>query len=89
MLKLNGKPLELRETPPTVVKLAAFLSKSPADEVFTIQTLCAKVSAPARTVRENQRHKLLAPHSLLVGRIRYWGSVKAIAELRRMADEAQ
>jgi hypothetical protein len=80
-LKLNGKPLDLNPPTPAADRLLTFLISAPVDEVFTEQMLAEKAKASARHL--STKSERFSSFTLLVNGKRYWGSAKAIAELRR------
>ena len=86
-LKLNGKPLVLNDASPCTKKLVSFLNSTPADELFTAQELCRKGGFSLNTVKNVGLMDEFKDLSLKAGRIRYWGSPKAIAELRRQVGQ--
>ena len=64
--------------------MAAFLRKLPNDEIYNSEPLCKLMGCTyswLRTIAPSSGE--LAPHTLKIGNKRYWGSVKAIAELTR------
>jgi len=84
--KLDGKPLDLRPIPPSVIQVKLFLDKQKADDLFSTSELCKKTRVAERTLRQNDES--LIGYSLRVGVNRYWGNPKAISELQRqVADE--
>lgn len=80
MLKLNGKPFQLHPTPPSVLKLTAALDKCPADELYLSADL-AKLGVSANSV--GTYSNLIPTYTCIVGKLRYYGNPKAIAELRK------
>lgn len=82
-LKLGGKPFSLTQPKPSVVVIKKFLDAAATDEIFTSQSLkdTAKVSNFDVYVSD------LAEYTQKLGRVRYWGHPKAIAELRRQVGQ--
>jgi hypothetical protein len=80
-LKLNGKPLDLTPKSSRVDALKAFLDAAPIDEIFDSATL-SKIARVSSSAMHDAKERL-AIYSLLLGRNRYWGHPKAIAELKR------
>ena len=78
-LKLNGKAFDLNTPSPTETKLKAFLDKAPADEIYTVSELCRRAGIGSSTLGRYRT----AEYSAIVGKSRYWGNPKAIAELLR------
>lgn len=79
-LKLDGKPLNLKRETPALSMVRQFLERAPEDEVFTSANILAKLNISQFTLTRSMPQ--LAGFSLLHGRNRYWGSLKAIAALR-------
>ena len=85
--KLDGKPLDLRPIPPSVIQVKSYLDKQKADDLFSTLELCKKTRVADRTLRQYDDD--LSGYSLRIGSKRYWGNLKAIAELsRQVADES-
>lgn len=83
-LKIAGKPFAVKQATPTVQKVIAFLSKSPADELYTGPELAGKIRVSPSWVRNiSAGERELQPFTARVGVKRYYGSSKAIAELLR------
>jgi hypothetical protein len=84
-LRLNGKTLDLNPPPPTLAKLLEFLKKSSPDDLYTMAEIakCAHVAEASIGKRGISTSPELAPYSLRHGVMRYFGSQKAIAELRK------
>ena len=78
-LKLNGKAFDLNAPSPAETKLKAFLDKAPADEIYTLLEICRRAGIGSSTLGRYRP----AEYSAIVGKYRYWGNPKAIAELLR------
>jgi hypothetical protein len=85
-LKLNGRTLCLHKEKPSIVAVRQFLQKAPADELFTADEVARRaflnhdqVRRIARDLDDDITHR--------VGCIRYFGSPKAIAALRKQVEE--
>lgn len=85
MLKLNGRPLQLKQEPGAVRKVIALLDKSPEDEVFLTADVIQKSGVSSTSLSTAVRTGSLNNHSALVGKHRYWGNPRAIAELVKQA----
>lgn len=84
-LKLNGKPLEVASTPPSVQKFRSYLDTLPADELFTstqliqdgkankeLLTVCARTIPEYRVFWNNKN---------------VWGSPAAVEAFRKQVAE--
>jgi hypothetical protein len=81
-LKLNGKPLELRPARPTETQISNFLDNAPADELYLAQDLAKKAHVGSSSLTPSSWcGDLLRRYSARIGKLRYWGNPKAIAEL--------
>jgi len=86
-LKLNGKPLRLRQPPPTIQRLCQFLDAAAADDLFSGSELAGRLKIhpqPLKT-RNVWDDPALKGYSARIGGVRYWGNPAAIAELLRQS----
>ena len=85
-LKVGGKALELNPAPPSVLRLARFLDGQPPDALFTSPELAVKAEwALNSIVKYSNNQPELVDYRQTFRHKMYWGSRKAIAELRRQA----
>ena len=86
-LKLNGKVFE-KHLSPLTIKVKAFLDKSPADEIFTIQEMALRVGVDPTSIRYANFYNspTLKDYNVKANTNRYWGNPKAIAELMRQIE---
>lgn len=84
-LKLDGKPLSLVRTPPSLVKMSTFLKSAPTDELFSAQELARVLKLSHHGMNEMRFTQApeLVDCTFKIGNTRYWGHPKAIAELKR------
>ena len=86
-LKLNGKVFE-KHLSPLTIKVKAFLDKSPADEIFTIQEMALRAGVDPTSIRVCSffGSPELKDYNVKANTNRYWGNPKAIAELMRQIE---
>jgi hypothetical protein len=86
-LKLHGKPFELRPLTPSQAKLKTLLDTLPADEIFDAEALGKKTGMSANYVGDLLRPDIFSEYGQKVGRDKYYGNRKAIAELRKQVEK--
>lgn len=83
-MKLDGEPLELHPTPPSILKLIACLEKLPDNEVFSNPNVCRLSGIAPQSLAFHARDPALAAYREKGYRnMNLWGNPRAIAELRR------
>lgn len=88
VLKVNGVAFSLRTVTESEKKLIDFFSRAPADDVFLPESL-PRATGISRNVidRHFRSGNLSADFTAKVGKRRYYGNPKAIAELKRQAGQ--
>lgn len=85
MLKLNGKPFEIRPPAPSIEQIRTFLDAQPEDDLFSFSEMTARMGAGKDSLI--QAGKVLHEYTRLYKQRRYWGNPKAIVELNRRLNE--
>jgi hypothetical protein len=88
-LKLNGKPLCLKVTVPSVAAIMNFLNKQAPDELFTSDVLAKGANVSQNTIKSMGHAEELNGYSIRSGKLRYWGNPKAIAALKEQLEAGQ
>jgi hypothetical protein len=86
-LKLNGKPFDPHPLTPNVATVLAFLEKAPDAEIFDRDALAQHTKIRAGFMKDYCIGEPFTPFTVVVRGRRYWGSRKAIAELRRQVGQ--
>lgn len=86
-LKLNGQPLQLKESSPSLDKFVAYLEQLPDDELFDVNGLEARGHYKIERIRHfvQRNRERMAPYYCEVGVKRRWhiGNPRAIGALKR------
>lgn len=84
-LKLDGRAFEMKRTTPTGTKIQEFLSKAPADDLFSAAQIAQEVGVSPGSIkgRGAMLAESLEPYTAIFMGKRVWGNPKAIAELLR------
>ena len=82
-LFVGGKPLNLREVPPSVAKIKAFLDASKDGELFGVIQVADGVGVHVKAVQD--KHRFLSGYVVVRGHgvKLYYGMPATIRELRR------
>lgn len=88
-LKLNGKAFAIRPAPPRIERIMAELDALPPDELFTTPEILKRLRTNLDALNSHAAQALADYRQICHGHQRYWGSRKAIAELRRQLEAAQ
>lgn len=91
MFKLNGKPLDLRPSPPAVLRLIATAKKLPNDELVDAFEMARKLGMSAASLKLHTGEDVRAyRHVVQVSTRKFvvFGNAKTIAQLKKSLESA-